>query len=317
MRNTWIYIFPLLTALMCQTATISKELGDPLVISAGHKAVVSNDESQSVLATLQGNWVVFEHAKPFPSERQKTGESEMSTNYYPFSMTIGAGGIFTVTDQSGSLENAFNFTKYSGRTIRVSGPNHFYVCESSSKCAYFVFREATFADCAYFLPKGFKDLKGLYHISGQTKGINKWFKGSACMSKQDFEQRLKNQNEAEFQKKLSKLNPDKNAPIQIAHIDLSRNSINIPEVTITLRNKSGKTVDGVRMKIFCFNNFDEPVRGLGSNRNEYMAILQEVAAPGENLQGTWTLHGYDNTTKTNVKILDVHFTDGSKWTNKQ
>jgi hypothetical protein len=100
-------------------------------------------------------------------------------------------------------------------------------------------------------------------------------------------------------------------PLKIVKYWLTHNSINTPEANITYKNVSNKTIDGIKVGVACYNNFDEPVNS-GFN-NIFAGIDQDRLRPGRQNTATWTMSLYDNTTKIKPFIREVHFTDGSRW----
>lgn len=100
-------------------------------------------------------------------------------------------------------------------------------------------------------------------------------------------------------------------PLKIVKYWLTHNTINTPEANITYKNTSTKVVDGIKVGVACYNNFDEPVNSGYSN--VFGGIDQDKLRPGRQKTATWTMNLYDNTTKIKPFIREVHFTDGSTW----
>lgn len=109
---------------------------------------------------------------------------------------------------------------------------------------------------------------------------------------------------------LSKSN---SSPVKVLTSFVSKNSIGTPEANVDLTNKSKKLVDGVKVGIYCYNNFDEPVTGSIIGDNEFRGISQETLKPGKSEFYSWSLSQYDLTTKIKPYVYEVHFTDGTSW----
>lgn len=100
-------------------------------------------------------------------------------------------------------------------------------------------------------------------------------------------------------------------PLKITKYFLTYNSINSPEANITYKNVSTKLIDGIKVSVACYNNFDEPVTSGYSN--VFGGIDQDKLRPGRQKTGTWTMSLFDNTTKIKPFIREVHFSDGTTW----
>lgn len=95
-----------------------------------------------------------------------------------------------------------------------------------------------------------------------------------------------------------------------------QDSIGTPNLKLVLKNDLEKTVDGIEVKMYFTDNFDEPVGQWSRSTTEaFIAQSQETIEPGATRSAYWNLAVYDRATKiTNLKVIRVHFTDGTEIT---
>jgi hypothetical protein len=108
----------------------------------------------------------------------------------------------------------------------------------------------------------------------------------------------------------------KRPPVDIVAVNMTQNSIGTPEINLTIRNRSGKTIDGFQFAVDLYDNYDRAVNHYrsSSDGNTYGGISQEAIHPGGQADWVWTLYGFDLATKyKNLRIRSVHFTDGITW----
>ncbi|MBH5318867.1 hypothetical protein I6N90_13765 [Paenibacillus sp. GSMTC-2017] len=114
----------------------------------------------------------------------------------------------------------------------------------------------------------------------------------------------------------AELKANKNVPVKVTKIDMYENSIGIPEPNINFKNLSTKTIDAIEIDIRCFDTFGRAVTFPGQS-NLFEGIVQDVMIPpGGEEAFSWTLNLFGNTTKINVTVVNVHFTDGTTWKKK-
>lgn len=114
--------------------------------------------------------------------------------------------------------------------------------------------------------------------------------------------------------KIKKDLPQEQPPIAFKKAWITKNAINNPEARITYQNTSTKSIDAVRIFIFCFDNFGNPTSTTGDNK--FSALKQDTISPNETIDGNkagWTLYLHENTTKFTAVLAQIHFTDGSTW----
>lgn len=124
-------------------------------------------------------------------------------------------------------------------------------------------------------------------------------------------------NLAEAKKTLDQIKkdlPQEQPPITFKEAWITKNVINNPEARISFQNTSTKTVNAVRIYIFCFDNFGNPTSS--NSDNKFSAIKQDTIPPNGIVDGNksgWTLYLHENTTKFTAVLAQVHFTDGTTW----
>jgi hypothetical protein len=111
--------------------------------------------------------------------------------------------------------------------------------------------------------------------------------------------------------------------IQGYETGITENIIGTPELNLVVLNKSGKDIDAFEFECKLYDTFDRPVNKVGSKSNVFRGIAQNILlkSDGETYGAdypwdvfTWNLTLYENATKVkDIKILKVHFTDGSVW----
>jgi len=114
--------------------------------------------------------------------------------------------------------------------------------------------------------------------------------------------------------KIKKDLPQENPPITFKEAWITKNTINNPEARLTYQNVSAKTIDAVKISIFCFDNFGNPTSSSGSN--EFPALQQDPIKSNSIVDGHksgWTLYLHENTTKFTAILGKVHFIDGTTW----
>ena len=126
--------------------------------------------------------------------------------------------------------------------------------------------------------------------------------------------KYKNETE-ELEKKLSEERAlNQGVPLKITNKSVTYNSIGIPEANISFKNLSNKTIDALELTIKCYDSYGRVVKELISNRDAFYAISQNRnIIPGSEEGGTWTLNLFENTTKIEVIVTSVHYTDGTSW----
>lgn len=102
------------------------------------------------------------------------------------------------------------------------------------------------------------------------------------------------------------------APVEISKVVVKDDGFGNPTVSLNLKNISEKEIDGVKIEVKTFNNFDEPAKGFLSD-NTFRGVSQDKIVAGGNKTVSWTLYNYEGVTKAQPTITSIHFVDGSGW----
>ena len=108
------------------------------------------------------------------------------------------------------------------------------------------------------------------------------------------------------------------------------NSAGTPELTITIRNRTPKTVDGFVFTAELFDSFNSPVicehKARGSRIWErlcrdgvdvFNGLAQDRVRPRQRRSlGVWSMFHFGAASKAIVTITSVHFTDNSTWSGR-
>jgi len=108
----------------------------------------------------------------------------------------------------------------------------------------------------------------------------------------------------------NKVSTIKYSPVEIVSIEVYNSHI-----TITINNKSAKTIDGLKVGIYLYNNFNEPSNN-SNLTNLLTGISQELLNPGQSKPFTWDTNDFNSPTKYKLYIEEIHFTDDSNWNYK-
>ncbi len=141
--------------------------------------------------------------------------------------------------------------------------------------------------------------------------------GDSTVSSSSITANNNTQNLDKAKKTLDQIKKDllqEQPPIIFKEAWITKNAINNPEARITFQNTSTKSIDAIRIFIFCFDNFGNPTSTTGDNK--FSAVKQNIISPNETIDGNksgWTLYLHENTTKFTAVLAQVHFTDGSTW----
>jgi len=129
-------------------------------------------------------------------------------------------------------------------------------------------------------------------------------KPSEDSSALDSQSQLKNAKSIEIEKELSQ--------IEVVSAGISLDIIGTPNLDVSFKNNSEKTIDALVIKSYLYNNFDEPVGKWNSNSADpFYGNVQEEIAPNQTKTLHWNLAVYGNATKTGMPIITkIHFTDG-------
>jgi hypothetical protein len=96
---------------------------------------------------------------------------------------------------------------------------------------------------------------------------------------------------------------------------ITKNSIGTPELRVSIKNGTDKTIDALWFQTFFSNNFGDPVGQWNRAIEEpFNGEVQDIIKPGATLSnGHWNLAVYESATKLSQPVvMRVHFTDGTE-----
>ncbi|MFD0589683.1 hypothetical protein ACFQZE_16960 [Paenibacillus sp. GCM10027627] len=104
-----------------------------------------------------------------------------------------------------------------------------------------------------------------------------------------------------------------NKPVKVVESKVEHNDIGVPELYMTFKNLSAKTVDAFEIEALCYDAFGRPVEYPGYG-NTYLAQSRSIVLPpGSEDTFVATLDEFMGTAKVELKVVSVHFTDGTTW----
>ncbi|MGF7046543.1 hypothetical protein J2T13_001041 [Paenibacillus sp. DS2015] len=108
---------------------------------------------------------------------------------------------------------------------------------------------------------------------------------------------------------------NKNIPLKVEQATVTYNSIGNPEVNLTIKNLTSKTIIAYEMSLRTYDDFDRRANNWLSTSNLFEGISQDNSIGSGSYQtDTWTLNFYDLATQVkSVKITAVRFSDGTTW----
>jgi hypothetical protein len=103
------------------------------------------------------------------------------------------------------------------------------------------------------------------------------------------------------------------SPLAFVEANVSYNSIGIPEANLSALNINNNNIDAFEVSILCYDNYNRPVNHYLYRTNAFKGISQEIIEPNNETFGTWTLYGYENTTKVSIVLKSVHYKGKGAW----
>ena len=154
---------------------------------------------------------------------------------------------------------------------------------------------------------------------GNSDGISKL---------QSENQQLKSEN-ADYKNRLSKyesitkvnneskeITPDEQPPVTLNKIEFDNSGVT--GVRVVFQNNTPKTIDAIEFVILQFDNFGRPAYRFNDEKYGNVTgklLMQGNAKPQGTMHAGWTLFNVERATKGKTVLKQVHFTDGSTWTN--
>lgn len=107
--------------------------------------------------------------------------------------------------------------------------------------------------------------------------------------------------------------------VTLDSVTVTPNVIDEPQVHLTLTNNSGKTIDAFKVRIYAYDNYGTQLKEFGYGDDYFSGISQDTIPAGAVTDNnrSWTLHGFDTGRRFVVRLMSLHFTDGSEWTSEQ
>ncbi|WP_288763740.1 zinc-ribbon domain-containing protein [uncultured Mitsuokella sp.] len=108
-------------------------------------------------------------------------------------------------------------------------------------------------------------------------------------------------------------------PVTLDKVIVKSNAIGEPLVSLVMTNHSGKTIDAYKVRISVYNNYGEQLKEFGVGNDHFGGISQDALADGQSSSSSrsWTLHGFDTGRKFIVRLMSIHYSDGTEWATEQ
>lgn len=108
-------------------------------------------------------------------------------------------------------------------------------------------------------------------------------------------------------------------PVTLDKVVVKPNVIGEPLVSLVMTNHSGKTIDAYKVQISVYNNYGEQLKEFGVGNDHFNGISQDALGDGQSSSSSrsWTLHGFDTGRKFIVRLMSIHYSDGTEWTTEQ
>lgn len=106
--------------------------------------------------------------------------------------------------------------------------------------------------------------------------------------------------------------PQKVYVLEVDDVMLSEDMIGTPQLSVSMTNTGDSDVDAFDIKVRCYNKYDELIRGYGFD-DYYNGTSQDTiikAGETKDIDGCWSLYGFDNATRFEVSIDRYHTVDG-------
>lgn len=108
-------------------------------------------------------------------------------------------------------------------------------------------------------------------------------------------------------------------PVTLDKVVVTPNVIGEPQVSLVMTNHSGKTIDAYKVQISVYNNYGEQLKEFGVGNDHFNGISQDALGDGQSSSSSrsWTLHGFDTGRKFIVRLMSIHYSDGTEWATEQ
>ncbi len=105
-------------------------------------------------------------------------------------------------------------------------------------------------------------------------------------------------------------------PVVLKKIEFDKTGVT--GVNVIFQNNTPKAIDAIEFVILQFDNFGRPAYRFNDKSKDSVSgklLMQGNTQPHGTMQGGWTLFNTEKTIKGKTVVSQVHFTDGSVWTN--
>lgn len=217
------------------------------------------------------------------------------------------------------LKDLINNKKYSEASVKVAELGNYKDSDNLSK-------EIKYCTAKDYFAKGqFTDAIKIYSELGNYKDSADMKKTSEnCLKQKEQEDAQQQANQKAAQQQTTDKENLKNelyklidsCPLEVSRQQIAYNSIGEALSSVTAKNNSNKTIDAFKIYIYCYDNFNKPVNHYAYNTNIFTGIKQDKIRPNESISCKdydWTMHGFDNTTKIQAIVKEIHYTDNTSW----
>lgn len=104
-------------------------------------------------------------------------------------------------------------------------------------------------------------------------------------------------------------------PVTLNQIVITPDIIGQPQLTLSMTNNSEKDIDAYKVRIYAYDNYGTQLRQFGFGDDFLGGISQDILPSGAStsMEKIWLLHGFDNGRKFVLRLMSIHFTDGTEW----
>lgn len=106
----------------------------------------------------------------------------------------------------------------------------------------------------------------------------------------------------------------KTGPLEFIELTLSKNSIGVPRIGVTVVNVSAKPVKAFTVKAVAKDAYGNYLKAFGFGDYTYSGVYQSTIEPGQTRSVYWTMNGYDTAYEIEVTLDSTIDTDNRKWT---
>lgn len=108
-------------------------------------------------------------------------------------------------------------------------------------------------------------------------------------------------------------------PITLNKVTVRPNVIGEPQLSLSLTNNSSKSIDAFKIRVSAYDNYGTKLKEFGYGDDYYAGISQDTIPPGSTSSSdkSWTLHGFESGRKFVVRLISLHFSDGTEWSTEK